>query len=157
MARKVSLLALIMASFMIASPVVHTQESADQAAATHAGGLFMNPTTDDTWSAAKAIMFPHEQALKDGHEPVAIWLNLRAVYLAGRNRASHVHGLMRDQSRSVQDVLTHVIADGGQVIICGACSAADGLSKNDYIDGTTMGTRPAVEGLIFDPNVATLS
>ena len=45
-------------------------------------GLFVNLTTDDTWSAAKAISFAHQKALKNGHKPVAIWLNVRAVYLA---------------------------------------------------------------------------
>lgn len=102
-------------------------------------------------------MFAHEKVLKDGHEPVAIWLNVRAVYLADRNRASHVHGLMRGQNRSIQDMLTDFIADGDQVIMCGACSAAAGLNQDDYIDGVTMGTWPVVEGLLFDPNVATLS
>ena len=53
-------------------------------------GLFINLTTDDTWSAAKAIMFAHEKALKNGHSPVAIWMNVRAVYLADKlKRAWH--------------------------------------------------------------------
>jgi hypothetical protein len=42
------------------------------------GGLFVNLTTDDTWAAAKAILFAHERVLKRGYKPVAIWLNVRA-------------------------------------------------------------------------------
>lgn len=120
-------------------------------------GLFINLTTDDTWAAAKAITFAHEKALKNGHAPVAIWLNVRGVYLADKKRPSHVHGLMRGSDKSIQDLLTDFMADGGQVIMCAACSAAAGLTKEDYIDGVTMGTWPVVEGLLFDPNVKTLS
>lgn len=120
-------------------------------------GLFVNLTTDDTWSAAKAIMFAHEKALKNGHEPVAIWLNVRAVYLADKKRPSHIHGLMAESGTSVQDMLAAFIADGGQVIMCSACSKAAGLTEADYIDGVTMGTWPVVEGLLFDPDVKTLA
>lgn len=120
-------------------------------------GLFINLTTDDTWTAAKAIMFAHEKALKNGHKPVAIWMNVRAVYLADKKRPSHVHGLMRDANMSIQDMLTAFMKDGGTVIMCQACSAAAGLTIDDYIDGVQMGNWKLVEGLLFDPNVKTLS
>jgi hypothetical protein len=48
---------------------------------------------------------------------------VRAVYLADKKRASHVHGVMRGQNKSIQDLLTAFIANGGQVIMCAACSA----------------------------------
>ena len=120
-------------------------------------GLFVNLTTDDTWAAAKAIMFAHQKALKNGYKPVAIWLNVRAVYLADKKRPSHVHGLMRDKGASIQDMLTAFMKDGGAVIMCGACSKAAGLSQADYIDGVKMGNWPLVEGLLFGPNMRTLS
>lgn len=120
-------------------------------------GLFVNLTTDDTWSAAKAIFFAHEKALKNGHRPVAIWLNVRAVYLADRKRPSHVHGLMREQDASIQDMLSAFMKDGGIVIMCQACSQAAGLTEADYIDGVRMGSWDLVSGLLFDPNVKTLS
>jgi len=120
-------------------------------------GLFINLTIDDTWSAAKAIYFAHEKALKNGHKPVAIWLTVRAVYLADKKRASHVHGLMRESNMSIQDMLAAFIRDGGTVIMCGACSQAAGLTKDDYIDGVQMGTWDLVSSILFDPNVKTLS
>lgn len=120
-------------------------------------GLFVNLTTDDTWAAAKAISFAHQKALKGGHEPVAIWLNVRGVYLADKKRASHVHGLMAESGKSIQNMLTDFINDGGQVIMCGVCSKAAGLTKEDYIDGVVMGKWPLIEGLLFDPNVKTLA
>jgi len=120
-------------------------------------GLFVNLTTDDTWAAAKAISFAHQKALKGGHAPVAIWLNVRGVYLADKKRPSHVHGLMAESGKSIQNMLTDFMADGGQVIMCGVCSKAAGLTKEDYIDGVVMGKWPLVESLLFDPNIKTLA
>jgi sulfur relay (sulfurtransferase) complex TusBCD TusD component (DsrE family) len=120
-------------------------------------GLFVNLTTDDTWSAAKAISFAHQRVLKGGHKPVAIWLNVRGVYLADKKRPSHVHGLMRPQNVSIQDMLAAFMADGGRVIMCAACSKAAGLTLEDYIKGVEMGSWPLVESLLFDPKVKTLS
>ncbi|MDX2481763.1 MAG: hypothetical protein QNK24_15685, partial [Desulfuromusa sp.] len=117
-------------------------------AAESKGGLFVNLTTDDTWSATKAISFAHQKVLKAGHSPVAIWLNVRAVYLIDKKRASHVHGLMKEDNLSVQDLLTAFIKDGGMVIACQACSKAAGLTKDDYIDGVTMGNPDLVRGLL---------
>ena len=121
------------------------------------GGLFVNLTTDDTWAAAKAILFAHERVLKQGHRPVAIWMNVRAIYLIDKKRPSHVHGLMKEQGKSIQDMLKAFIADGGQVIACAACSQAAGLTQGDFIEGVTMGNPELVRGLLFDPNVKTLS
>lgn len=121
------------------------------------GGLFINLTTDDTWAATKAIMFAHEKVLKRGYKPVAIWLNVRGIYLADKKRASHVHGLMKEKGTSIQDMLTDFIKDGGIVIACGACSKAAGLTKSDFIDGVKMGNPDLVMGLLFDPSVKTLS
>lgn len=120
------------------------------------GGLFINLTTDDTWSAAKAIHFAHQRVLASGRRPVAIWLNVHAVYLADKKRPSHVHGLMREGNQSIQDMLAAFIKDGGQVIACQACSQAAGLTEADYIDGVQMGNWPLIESLLFDPAVKTL-
>ncbi|MDX1345740.1 MAG: hypothetical protein R3179_07560 [Sedimenticolaceae bacterium] len=121
------------------------------------GGLFINLTTDDTWAAAKAIFFAHEKVLKSGHKPVAIWMNVRAIYLIDSKRPSHVHGLMKEQGTSIQDMLTAFMKDGGMVIACGACSQAAGLEKEDFIDGVQMGNPDLVFSLLFDPDVKTLS
>jgi hypothetical protein len=47
--------------------------------------------------------------------------------------------------------------DGGIVIACAACSQAAGLTEDDFIDGVQMGNPDLVKGLLFDPNVKTLS
>ncbi|WP_186766268.1 DsrE family protein [Phaeobacter marinintestinus] len=119
-------------------------------------GLFVNLTTDDTWAAAKAIMFAHQKSLKNGHD-TAIWMNVRAVYLADTKRPSHVHGLMAKQGTSIQDMLKAFMADGGTVIMCGACSKAAGLTKADYIAGVEMGSWPLIESWLFRDGMQTLS
>jgi len=117
-------------------------------------GLFVNLTTDDTWAATKAVMFAHKKVLNAGHKPVAIWLNVRGVYLADKKRASHTHGLMKV---SIHDMLQAFVKDGGRVIACQACSKAAGLSETDFIDGVEMGNPDLVFGLLFDPKVKSLS
>jgi sulfur relay (sulfurtransferase) complex TusBCD TusD component (DsrE family) len=131
--------------------------SVNLSAAEEKGGLFVNLTTDDTWAAAKAILFAHERVLKRGHKPVAIWLNVRAIYLADKKRPSHVHGLMKEEGRSIQDLLQAFVKDGGLVIACAACSQAAGLTEEDFIEGVQMGNPDLVMGLLFDPQVKTLS
>jgi len=141
-------LALAVAMFSHAGPATAQEGKA---------GLFVSLTTDDTWAAGKAIFFAHQKALKNGHEPVVIWLNVRGVYLADKKRPSHVHGLMAESGKSIQDLLTDFMADGGRVLMCQACSAAAGLKLEDYIDGVEMGSWPVVEALLFDPEMKTLS
>lgn len=140
---------LVFAVFIPAGPVAAAEDGKP--------GLFINLTTDDTWSAAKAIFFAHEKALKNGHAPVAIWLNVRGVYLADKTRPSNVPGLMRQADKSIQDMLADFMADGGRVVMCQACSQAAGLTQGDYIDGVEMGTWPVIEGLLFDPDIKTLA
>jgi predicted peroxiredoxin len=120
-------------------------------------GLFINLTTDDTWSASKAIFFAHHRVLKSGYEQVAIWLNVRGIYLADKKRASDVHGPMAEQGRSIQDMLRTFMEDGGRVIACAACARAAGLAPADFIEGVEMGSPDLVLGILFDPNVKTLA
>ncbi|WP_101068142.1 DsrE family protein [Roseovarius salinarum] len=143
------LLKLVLALALVLAPIAASAE-------TDKRGLFVNLTTDDTWSAAKAIMFAHERSLKNGHD-TAIWLNVRAVYLADKDRPSHVHGLMADSGTSVQDMLRAFMADGGTVIMCQACSKAAGLGEDDYIDGVEMGNWPLVESWLFREGMQTLA
>ena len=109
-------------------------------------GSFVNLTTDGTWAAAKAIMFAHEKSLTNGQD-TAIWLNVRAVYLADRKRPSHIHGLMAAEGKSVKDMPAAFMADGGTVIMCRACSAAAGLTQADCIEGGGDGQLAGGRGL----------
>lgn len=141
-------------SLMIALLTTFTTTSAH---AEHRPGLFVNLTTDDTWSATKAIAFAHHQILKAGHGPVAIWLNVRGIYLADASRASDVPGSMADHGHSIQDMLQTFIEEGGKVIACRGCAQAAGLTDDDLIEGVQMGNPDLVRGILFDPNVRTLT
>ncbi|WP_306736656.1 hypothetical protein [Marimonas arenosa] len=101
-------------------------------------------------------MFAHEKSLRNGHK-TAIWMNVRAVYLADKKSSSHIYGLMAEKGTCIQDMSSAFMADCGVVIMCQACSAAAGLTEGDYIDGVQMGNFPIVESWLFDPNVNTLS
>jgi len=147
---KSSMLAL---SLMLALMIGITAPAA-QAADAAKPGLFVSITTDDTWAATKAIMFAHKKALKNGFDPVAIWLNVRGVYLADKKRPSHTHGLMK---QNIQEMLQAFIKDGGTVYMCQACSKAAGLKLEDYIDGVKMGSADVMLGLLANPNVKTLT
>jgi len=118
--------------------------------------LFINLTTDDTWSAAKAILFAHRRALANGYD-TAIWLNVRGVYLAELDRPSHIPGPLAEEGTSIHDMLTAFMADGGTVIMCSACSGAAGLTEEEYLDGVVMGTWPVVESWLFADDVRTLA
>ena len=119
-------------------------------------GLFINLTTDDTWSAAKAVFFA-QRAMSQGIEPVVIWMNVRAVYLAMADRPSDVPGALRDADQSLHDMLQAFMDNGGVVIMCQACSHTAGLTLDDYIDGVVMGNWAMVSGYLFDPMVQTLA
>lgn len=149
MKKTMTILAAVVLLFAAFTPAMGEEEDK--------GGLFVNLTTDDTWAATKAIMFAHQKVLNNGYKPVAIWLNVRGIYLGDKKRASHVHGLMRGQGQSVQDMLQAFMNDGGVVIACGACSKAAGLTQDDFIHGIQMGNPDLVLGLLFDPKVKTLS
>lgn len=139
-------------SLMLAMAVGFNPAAA-RAADTKAG-LFVNLTTDDTWAATKAIMFAHQKALKSGFKPVAIWLNVRGIYLADKQRPSHTHGLM---NANIQQMLQAFIKDGGTVYACQACTKAAGLTPDRMIDGVEMGSETAILGLLASPNMKTLS
>jgi len=140
---------ILMALVLVIAPLASLADDAKR-------GLFVNLTTDDTWAAAKAITFAHEKSLKNGYE-TAIWLNVRAVYLADKKRPSHIHGLKAETGTSIQGLLSAFMADGGTVIMCAACSMAAGLTQAYYIDGVTMGSWPVVESWLFREGMQTLS
>lgn len=116
----------------------------------HAGeptGLFVNLTTNDTKAANKAIMFAHKIALKRGYSPVAIWLNVNGIHLADKMSAPP----------ALKAKLISFMKDGGTVIACRMCSKAAGITKKDLIKGIKMGNADMVTGILFNPNVKTLS
>lgn len=92
--------------------------------------------------------------LKAGHKPVSIWLNVRAVYLADKRRAP---ARLNPDTPDIHAMLQAFIADGGQVIVCMACSRVAGLTKADLIDGVVMGSPDVVMPALMGPDIRTLT
>jgi predicted peroxiredoxin len=132
------------------TPAIDAEMAADVAAE---GGLLINLTTSDTWSAAMAITFA-QQSLDSGYEPVTIWLNVEGIYLADSNRPAHTHGLLE---RDMQELLQDFIDNGGRVLACPACTEAAGLSSDDFVDGVEMASPDIIMPLLSDDNIQTLT
>ncbi|QKQ24246.1 hypothetical protein HUE58_03675 [Candidatus Ruthia endofausta] len=45
--------------------------------------------------AVKAIIFAHQKVLKRRYKPVAIWLNVRSIYLADKERMPRTQDLLK--------------------------------------------------------------
>jgi sulfur relay (sulfurtransferase) complex TusBCD TusD component (DsrE family) len=116
-------------------------------------GLFVNLTTDDTWTASMAISLAHK-ALRSGHQPVTIFLNVRGVYLADKERLPATEG---NSDLNIHQKLQALIKDGGRVIACPSCSREAGLTQQDFIEGVVLGEEGGALPLLFAPNTVTIS
>lgn len=117
------------------------------------GGLFVNLTTDDTWTANMAISIAHN-ALRSGHQPVTLFLNVRGVYLADRERLPATEG---NSDLNIHQKLQAFIEDGGSVIACPSCAREAGLTQEDFIEGVVIGEQGGALPLLFAPNTAIIS
>ncbi len=116
-------------------------------------GLFVNLTTDDTWTTNMAINFAHN-ALVDGHKPVTIFLNVRGVHIADSKTLPLKDGKI---DFNVHQSLQEFIKDGGKVIVCPICARQAGLKEENLINGVVMGEKGEVLPLLFSPNTVTIS
>ena len=121
--------------------------------ATESKALFINLTSDDTWTASMAISIAHN-ALRMGHQPVTIFLNVRGVYLADKRRSPATEG---NGDLTIHQRLQKFIEDGGTVIACPNCSRKAGLTQEDLIEGVVLGQEGGILPLLFAPNTVTIS
>ena len=117
-------------------------------------GLFVNLTTDDTWSACKAISFAQKKSLDRGHKTV-IWLNARGVYLADKRRVSESPNLFGDST--LAEAIQAFVKAGGEVYACKICAKKAGLTQKDLIEGVKLGKEDIILPYIFSPDMKTLS
>ncbi len=117
------------------------------------GGLLVNITTDNTWSANMALSLA-TTAREQGVEPVIVFLNVRGVYLAERERLPATEG---NSELNIHERLQAFVAAGGQVIACPGCSREAGLTQEDYIEGVTLGEPGGIVPFVTDPTITVVS
>ena len=92
--------------------------------------------------------------VRAGYHPATIGINIRAVYLADRSRAS---ARIAPDSPDIQAMLCAFIADGGQGIACHACKRVAGLTAADLFKGVVVGYSDVLMPALMGPNIRTLT
>ncbi len=126
---------------------------AQEEPATTDRGLFVNLTTDDTWSANMAISLA-QNGVDQGLRPVVIFLNVRGVYLGHNKRLPAKEG---NSDLNIHEKLQAFIESGGQVLACPSCSREAGLTQADYIDGVVLGEPGGALRFLTDPTITVIS
>ena len=116
--------------------------------------LFINLTNDDPWKVAMAAFFGTNFALKQGHKPVVIFVNVQATPMFHKNKSS----VRAEQfGRPVHDMYREFLAAGGQVLICPVCMKALGMAEGDLIDGAEVASVKSVNEVLFRGDTKTLA
>jgi predicted peroxiredoxin len=96
--------------------------------------LFLNLTTDDTWTASMALAYAGK--VREAGYPVVVFLNVRGVRVADKNFPPDQRGL---GDKTPKELLEDLIAKGVTVYVCPMCSDNAGMTQADWIDGTKPG------------------
>ncbi|NJP04145.1 MAG: DsrE family protein [Chloroflexaceae bacterium] len=116
-------------------------------------GLLINLTTDDTWSANMALNLA-TTARNQGLDPVVVFLNVRGVYLADRERMPATEG---NSDLTIHEKIQALVDAGGQVIACPSCSEEAGLTQADYLDGVVIGEPGEIVPLLANSAITVIS
>jgi len=104
--------------------------------------LFVNLSSDDTWRASMALGFARQNLLGEGGleapRPVTVFLNVRGVRLAVRNRVlpHDTYGLTGKRPNAL---LKELIAQGARVIVCPNCLKRSGFRPNQLVPDAYVG------------------
>lgn len=92
--------------------------------------LFVNLTTDDSWSAHMAFSYA-EKVLSAGY-PVVLFLNVRAVRLADKKMPQE-----KDPSsgNTAAESLKALMKAGATVYVCPSCTKRAGMTKERWLAG----------------------
>lgn len=116
--------------------------------------LFINVTSDDPWKVAMSAFFGTQFALKQGHKPVVLFVNVQAVPLFTKAKAA----LRSEQfGKTVQEMVQEFQAAGGKVLICPVCMKALGIAEADLMAGAEVATVASVNAILFRPDTKTLA
>lgn len=139
-------LALLLAvtSLLAAAPAFAQQKSS----------LFINVTSEDPWKVSMAAFFGLNFALKQGHGPVVMFVNVQATPLFTRGKAA-----VRSEQfgKTVQEMVREFKSAGGKVLICPVCMKALGVGEKDLMDGAQVASVQSVNEILFRPDTKTLN
>jgi predicted peroxiredoxin len=130
---------------LLAPVAAHAQDKAP---------LFINVTSDDPWKVAMAAFFGTNFALKQGHKPVVLFVNVQATPMFNKNKSA----VRADQfGRTVHEMVAEFQAAGGQVLVCPVCMKASGMIEGDLIEGAEVATVKSIDDVLFRPETKTLA
>lgn len=101
-----------------------------------------------------AAFFATNFALKQGHKPVVIFVNVQATPLFSKSKADI---RSKQFGRTVHDMYREFSAAGGKVLVCPVCMKAIGIKEGDLIDGAEVATINSVNDVLFRPDAKTLA
>lgn len=143
--------AFAVASFvlaLIALPAPAPAQAQDKPA------LFINVTSEDPWKVAMAAFFGTNFALKQGHKPVVIFVNVQATPMFLKARS----GVRAEQfGRTVHEMYREFLAAGGKVLVCPVCMKALGIADGDLLDGAEVASVKSVNEVLFRADTKTLA
>jgi predicted peroxiredoxin len=102
--------------------------------------LFLNLTTDDTWTATMALGYAGK--VREAGYPVVVFLNVRGVRVADKNFPPDRYG---PGEKTPKEILEGLIAAGATVYVCPMCSENAGMSQADWIDGAKPGGEETIK------------
>ncbi len=116
--------------------------------------LFINLTNNDPWKVAMAAFFATDFALKQGHEPVVIFVNVQATPIFHKSKSD----LQVEQfGRTVHDLYREFLAAGGKVLVCPVCMKSIGMKESDLMQGAEKATISSVNDVLFRRDTKTLA
>ncbi len=93
--------------------------------------LFVNLTSDEINRATMAIAFS-TKVLTQKKIPVTIYLTVEGVRIVDKNIPEHRHA----NGKSLKEMLSGFMEEGGRVILCGMCMKnVGGIKKDEVIEG----------------------
>lgn len=116
--------------------------------------LFINVTNDDPWKVAMPAFFATNFALKQGHKPVVIFVNVQATPMFLKSKANV---RVEQFGRTVHEMYREFQAAGGKVLVCPACMKALGISEVDLIEGAEVASVKSVNEVLFRADTKVLS
>jgi predicted peroxiredoxin len=136
-------IALFAAAVLLAAP---------HASASEKRPIMYNITSDDAWTAGMALAQANTAAQRGHH--VTVFLNVRGVHVADRDAAQSTFG---PNGKTPAQMLASLIESEQDVLVCGVCMRAGGMTEDDLIDGARVSNPDLTFGVLNDPTVVVMS